>query len=204
MAFVAIEGIDGSGKSTVISRLAEILPKVYTTREPSGGPIGRLIKEWALRGGTVDPHVDALLFAADRIEHYRREVEPKVREGYIVISERYVESSIAYQGAAGVPLEFIKSINSLVPRPDVTVILDVEPELAISRVKQRGALEKYEQMAFLRRVREIYLARAREEGYPVVDAARPPEVVAREVAEIVKKALDYRKGEGGDRGVYRG
>jgi len=189
MPFVAIEGIDGSGKSTVISHLAGILPRVYVTREPSGGPIGRLIKEWALRGGSSDPHVDALLFAADRIEHYRREVKPKLMEGFLVVTERYVESSIAYQGAAGVPIDFIKYINSLVPKPDLTVILDVDPQIAIARIARRGAGDKFEHAAFLRRVREIYLRRAAEEGYPVVDASRPPEAVAREVAEIIKTRL---------------
>lgn len=203
MAFVAIEGIDGSGKSTVILQLAEILPKVYVTREPSGGPIGRLIKEWALKGGTIDPHVDALLFAADRIEHYKREIEPKVREGYIVISERYIESSIAYQGAAGVPIDFIKIINSAVPKADITIILDVDPEIAIARIKQRGDSEKYEHSAFLKRVREIYLQRAREEGYPVVDASRPPNVVAKDVAEIITQMLNYRKYKGGNSYVNR-
>ena len=189
MPFVAIEGIDGSGKSTVISHLAGILPKVYATREPSGGPIGRLIKEWALRGGSSDPHVDALLFAADRIEHYRREVKPKLMEGFLVVTERYVESSIAYQGAAGVPIDFIKYINSLVPKPDLTVILDVDPQIAVERILRRGGAEKFEHAAFLRRVREIYLRRATEEEYPVVDASRSPETVAREVAEIIKTRL---------------
>jgi dTMP kinase len=189
MAFVAVEGIDGSGKSTVIGVLAETLPRVYVTKEPSGGPIGRLIREWALRGGSVDPYVDALLFAADRIEHYRREIEPKIRENFLVVTERYIESSIAYQGAAGVSIEFIKYVNSLVPRPDLTIILDVDPEIAIARIARRGGIEKYEHAAFLRRVREIYLRRAAEEGYPVVDASRPPEAVAREVAEIIKTRL---------------
>jgi len=189
MPFVAIEGIDGSGKSTVISHLAGILPRVYATREPSGGPIGRLIREWALRGGSSDPHVDALLFAADRIEHYRREIEPKIRENFLVITERYIESSIAYQGAAGVPIDFIKYINSLVPKPDLTVILDVDPQIAVERISRRGGAEKFEHAAFLRRVREIYLRRAAEEGHPVVDASRPPEAVAREVAEIIKTRL---------------
>lgn len=189
MAFVVIEGIDGSGKSTVISLLERMLPRVYATREPSSGPIGRLIKEWALKGGSVDPHVDALLFAADRIEHYRREVEPKVREGYVVISERYVESSIAYQGAAGVPIEFIKYINSLVPKPNLTVILDVDPAVAEARIRQRGGFEKFEYLQFLRRVREIYLTRAAEEGYPVLDASRRPEEVAADVAELIRQTV---------------
>jgi len=189
MAFVAVEGIDGSGKSTVIGLLAETLPRVYVTREPSGGPIGRLIKEWALRGGSVDPYVDALLFAADRIEHYRREIEPKLRENFLVVTERYVESSIAYQGAAGVSIEFVKYINSFVPRPDLTIILDVDPEIAIARIARRGGIEKYEHTTFLRRVREIYLRRAEEEGYPVVDASRPPDVVARDVIDIIRTRL---------------
>ncbi|MCC6031288.1 MAG: dTMP kinase [Pyrobaculum sp.] len=196
MAFVAVEGIDGSGKSTVIGLLAEMLPRVYVTREPSGGPIGRLIREWALRGGSIDPHVDALLFAADRIEHYRREIEPKLRENFLVVTERYIESSIAYQGAAGVSIEFVKYINSLVPRPDLTIILDVDPEIAIARIARRGGVEKFEHVSFLRRVREIYLRRAEEEGYPVVDASRPPEAVAREVANIIRTKLGYGKNKG--------
>jgi dTMP kinase len=110
-------------------------------------------------------------------------------EGFLVVTERYVESSIAYQGAAGVPIDFIKYINSLVPKPDLTVILDVDPQIAVERISRRGGAEKFEHAAFLRRVREIYLRRAAEEGHPVVDASRPPEAVAREVAEIIKTRL---------------
>ncbi|MEM1807240.1 MAG: dTMP kinase [Pyrobaculum sp.] len=192
--FVAIEGIDGSGKSTVIQQLAKRLPKVYITKEPSEGPVGMLIKNWALKGGTADPYVDALLFAADRLEHYRRDIEPRLREGYVVITERYVESSIAYQSAAGVSEEFIKCINSLVPKPDLTIILDLDPAVAMARVRQRGELEKFEQLTFLTKVRQIYLKRAVEEGYCVVDASRSPEEVALEVLNIV---LKYSRGERG-------
>jgi len=187
--FIAVEGIDGSGKTTVIAEVAKALPRVYVTREPSGGPIGRLLKEWALRGGTADPHVDALLFAADRVEHYKREIEPRLREGYIVITERYVESSIAYQGAAMVPIEYILYINSVVPRPHLTIILDVDPAEAVRRIKARGRLEKFEDVEFLRRVREIYLARARAEGYPVIDAGRPAGEVARDVVAVIERAM---------------
>jgi len=187
--FIAVEGIDGSGKTTVIAEVAKALPRVYVTREPSGGPIGRLLKEWALRGGTADPHVDALLFAADRVEHYKREIEPRLREGYIVITERYVESSIAYQGAAGVPIEYILYINSVVPRPHLTIILDVDPAEAVRRIKARGSLEKFEDVEFLRRVREIYLTRARAEGYLVIDAGRPAGEVAKDVVAIIEKAM---------------
>jgi len=187
--FIAVEGIDGSGKTTVIAEVAKALPRVYITREPSGGPIGRLLKEWALRGGTADPHVDALLFAADRVEHYKREIEPRLREGYIVITERYVESSIAYQGAAGVPIEYILYINSVVPRPHLTIILDVDPAEAVKRIKARERLEKFEDVEFLRRVREIYLARARAEGYPVIDAGRPAGEVARDMVAIIERAM---------------
>ena len=144
-----------------------------------------------MKGGSVDPHVDALLFAADRIEHYKREVEPKLREGYIVITERYVESSIAYHGAAGVPVEFILYINSLVPRPHLTIILDVDPGEAVRRIAQRGAAEKYEVSEFLHKVRDLYLRRARAEGYPVVNAGRPPEEVADEVVKIITNQLQH-------------
>lgn len=197
MAFVAVEGIDGAGKSTAISRLAQLLPRVYVTAEPSRGPIGRLIKEWALRGGSVDPHVDALLFAADRIEHYRREVEPRLREGYIVVTERYIESSLAYQVAAGVAPDFVACINSAVPRPHLTVILDLPPEVAVARLAARTHSEKFERLEFLRRVREIYLARARERGYPVLDATEPPEEVAKRLAALIEDLVGVPGGRRG-------
>ncbi|AEA12075.1 dTMP kinase [Thermoproteus uzoniensis 768-20] len=188
--FVAIEGIDGSGKSTVIEELRKILP-IYATKEPSDGPIGRLIKSWALRGGTTDPYVDALLFAADRLDHYQREIAPALGEGRVVVTERYVESSIAYQGAAGVDIKFIELINARVPAPDITVLLDIEPEKAVARVSARsGYVEKYERLEFLKAVRSIYLRRAAERGYVVLNAEEPPEAIARRIAEMIRAAAN--------------
>ncbi|CCC81432.1 dTMP kinase [Thermoproteus tenax] len=194
MIFIAIEGIDGSGKSTVISLLREMLG-IYATKEPSSGPIGRLIKEWSLKGGTQDPYVDALLFAADRLDHYQREIAPALAKGYIVVTERYIESSIAYQGAAGVDIGFIELVNSRVRRPDLTIILDIDPSKALERVRFRGtALEKYEKIEFLRRVRAIYLDRAAKFGYAVLDADRGPREVAEDVARLVRATLSRARG----------
>jgi len=180
---VAIEGIDGAGKSTLIKELEKRLPNIHATKEPSGGPIGRLIKDWALKI-QGDPYVDALLFAADRLDHYRREIAPVLRNGKIVVCERYIESSIAYQGAAGVPIDFIEYINSLVPYPDLTFVLDIDPDLAIERIKGRGDVDKYEYRDFLSRVREIYLQRAKTKGYYILNANKP-------INEIVKEILIY-------------
>ncbi|MFB6489888.1 MAG: dTMP kinase [Thermoproteus sp. AZ2] len=186
--FVAVEGIDGSGKTTVISLLAKRVPNAYVTREPSEGPIGKLIKGWALKAGTASPYVDALLFAADRIEHYFAEIKPALERGLVVLTERYVESSIAYQGAAGVDVKFLELINFQVPKPDLTVILDIAPEVALARIRARGlAEEKYERLDFLKRVRELYLRRAEERGYAVINAERPAEDVAEEVYRLIQR-----------------
>lgn len=187
--FIAVEGIDGSGKSTVVKTLASALPGTYVTSEPSGGPIGRLIREWALRGGSVNPLVDALLFAADRLEHYEREIKPHLESGDVVLCERYVESSIAYQGAAGVEIEFLELINSKAPKPDLTIVLDVEPEEAIRRISGRHNVEKYERLDFLKRVRAIYLQRAVERGYPVIDASKSIDAVVEQVLKVVEGLL---------------
>ncbi len=102
--FVAIEGIDGVGKSTVITALRKKLEndgyRVYTTAEPSQSPIGRLIRDWLLKPRTnvVHSSIYALLFTADRVQHYYGEIKPMLDKGYLVITERYMESTLAYQG----------------------------------------------------------------------------------------------------------
>ena len=157
--FVCIEGLDGCGKTTQTRMLVKVLKENYDavyTAEPTQGKVGRFIKENYLhcesRGSSI---VEALLFAADRFEHMEYEVLPKLREGKLVISDRYVYSSLAYQGAAGLDLEWIKGINRHAMPADLAVFIDVEPETVVQRLKpEKSVMENLETQ---RKVREVYL-----------------------------------------------
>jgi len=157
--FVCIEGLDGCGKTTQTRMLVKVLKENYDavyTAEPTQGEVGRFIKENYLhcesRGSSI---VEALLFAADRFEHMEYEVLPELREGKLVISDRYVYSSLAYQGAAGLDLEWIKGINRHAMPADLAVFIDVEPETVIQRLKpEKSVMENLETQ---RKVREVYL-----------------------------------------------
>ena len=146
--FIAVEGVDGSGKSTQIKLLSEKLAElgyvIHTTTEPSSGKLGPILRDY-LSNPNSQHTVDALLFAADRIEHYHEEILPKLQSGAIVICDRYKLSSIIYQGLNGLSEEWIKMINSKVPDPDLTVYLDVSAEIAVNRFENnRNKLEKFE------------------------------------------------------------
>ncbi|MCG2863431.1 MAG: dTMP kinase [Vulcanisaeta sp.] len=197
--FIAIEGIDGSGKSTVISRLRDRLVdrgfRVHVTSEPSQSPIGRLIRDWLLKqnANVAHPSVFALLFVADRVQHYYGEVKPMLDRGYLVISERYMESTLAYQGAMGLPMDWLIELHRFVPRPDLTIILDVPVNVAMSRLSSRRRLEVFEiNRDFLERVRELLLRRALELNYPVINGERDVNAVVDEVFNIVIKHLGHR------------
>jgi dTMP kinase len=157
--FVCIEGLDGCGKTTQTRMLVKDLKEGYDavyTAEPTQGKVGRFIKENYLhcesRGSSI---VEALLFAADRFEHIEYEVLPKLREGKLVISDRYVYSSLAYQGGAGLDLEWIKGINRHALPADLAVFIDVEPETVVQRLKPRRSV--MENLETQRKVREVYL-----------------------------------------------
>jgi dTMP kinase len=170
--FVVIEGIDGSGTTTQVARLAERLRvarvPVRATREPSDGPIGTLVRQ-VLTGRLVVPGgrapgwaTMALLFAADRMDHVESEIEPFVSEGGVILSDRYDASSLAYQSVssgadAREALEWIRSLNRLVRRPDLTIVLDVLPDIAADRRAQRGeAAQLYEQSEVQRALAVFY------------------------------------------------
>ena len=132
-AFICIEGLDASGKTTHARRLVQSLGErgldaVYTT-EPSTGEIGEFVRRRILqRRRRVPSVVEALLFAVDRVVHVEKKIEPALREGRIVVSDRYVYSSLAYQGAAGLDMKWIEEINRFALLPDLAIYIDVPPE----------------------------------------------------------------------------
>src|SRR5271165_4909251 len=158
---VVLEGIDGAGTTTHVARLADRLRSmripVRATREPSDGPVGTLVRQ-VLTGRMVVPGgrapgwaTMALLFAADRMDHVESEIEPFLDEGGVVLSDRYDASSLAYQSVssgaeAKDAVEWIRSLNRYVRRPDLTIVLDLQPEVAAERRVRRGdAAQLYEQ-----------------------------------------------------------
>lgn len=187
--FVTFEGIEGSGKSTQIARLAERLVRegldVVTTREPGGTELGLRLRAVLLECGStpVSPWAELLLYAADRAEHMARTVRPALDRGAIVLCDRHLDASLAYQGyGRGLPLERIREIHRIPPldrRPDRTVLLDIDPETGLARARSRNARDgttfaegrfEAETLAFHRRVRNGYLqlARAGPERFRIV------------------------------------
>ncbi len=167
--FVVFEGIDGSGTTTQASRCADWLRSaghgVHPTREPTGGPIGTMIRQ-VLAGrmvsrGTkgeepVDPATIALLFAADRLDHIQNEINPRLAAGDVVLCDRYVLSSLAYQ-AVEVDLRFVRAINEHAIAPDLTIFLRVRPETAMDRIAAtRNSRDVFETLAFQRKVAARY------------------------------------------------
>lgn len=190
--FIVLEGIDGAGSTTHSRLLAEWLRgrgyDVTLTKEPrSDGKIGKLIREY-LQMPKSSPIIDALLFAADRAEHLDEVIKPDLAKGKVVISDRYLESSIAYQGASGVDIEWIQTINREAISPDLTIVLKVDPTLSLSR-KRFVRKEKFETEGFLKRVAEILLSKASKNGYSVVSTDVPVERAQHEIRMIVSKSL---------------
>ncbi len=191
-AFICIEGLDGCGKSTQAKLLVKRLKKnhnaVYTA-EPSRGKIGTYIRENYLYGEKRFSIVlEALLFAADRIEHLESEIFPFLDKGFLVISDRYVYSSLAYQGAAGLSLEWIENINDHAIQPDLAVFIDVNPETVMSRLKPKKSV--MENLETQKKVREIYLKFVEDGRLIRIDGDKSEKEVAKELYEVVTKFLN--------------
>jgi dTMP kinase len=189
--FVVLDGIDGCGKTVHSKMLCEQLRVLdydvaYTT-EPSKSPIGQFIGQKFLRETKVAPQIEALLFAADRFHHLTSEIIPMLDANKIVVSDRYVYSSLAYQGAQGLAPDWIKQINCFAIRPDLALYLDVPAETGLGRKRSRSTLENLD---LEKKVREIYLDLVRSGELVKIDSYRNRDVVRKEIMEIVLRSLD--------------
>jgi dTMP kinase len=191
--FICVEGLDGCGKTTQTKLLVERLQKkgydaIYTA-EPSRGEIGGFIKKYCLHGEKrVSSIVEALLFAADRFEHIEKEVIPDLNEGKLVVSDRYVYSSLAYQGAAGIDLEWIEKINEHAIRPALALFIDVEPEAVIQRLKPKKSV--MENLETQRKVREVYVKFVEKEELAKIDGNKSKQEVADDILTVVLRFLE--------------
>jgi dTMP kinase len=186
--FICIEGLDGCGKTTqaklLVRRLRKSCDSIYTA-EPSRGKIGRFIKKHCLHGDKRSSGiVEALLFAADRSEHVENTVLPALKKGQIVVSDRYVYSSLAYQGATGLDLGWIKKINEYAICPDLAIFIDVEPETVVQRLKPKKSV--MENLETQRKVREVYVGFAENGELIRVDGNKSKKQVADDIAAVVK------------------
>jgi dTMP kinase len=193
--FIVFEGIDGSGKDTHIKLLSEELRQhgqsVLETAEPSGNEVGALLRRYQRKSGKRLPaETEALLYTADRYEHVRNVVEPALKKGQIVLSNRYFYSTLAYQGAMGVDLDWIREMNRFAPKPDAAILLDILPEFSLQRLRRRRTV--FEQLENLRRVREIYVRLVKGGELVRVDADRPKRVVQAELLALVQELLKSR------------
>ena len=156
--FICIEGLDGSGKSTqaklLTKKLCQAGYNAVFTAEPSQGKIGKFIRKRLFEQERMPTTVEALLFAADRIEHVQNTIIPALKEGKLVISDRYVYSSLAYQGSAGLNLDWIESINANAQKPDLSLFIDVSPKVVLERLRRKKSV--MENLQTQQYVQEIY------------------------------------------------
>ncbi len=195
--FVSFEGIDGSGKSTQARLLAGRLQaagrEVVLTREPGGTPLGESVRDLLLHAGDVAPWAEAALFAASRAQHVEELIRPALDRGAVVVCDRYVDSSVAYQGGArGLGIDAVLELNLAAVggvMPDVTFLLLLEPEAAAARVGATPDRIEREDASFRSRVDVAYrvLAERFPERIVTLDGGRPPAELAEEVDHALRE-----------------
>lgn len=201
--FITFEGPEGSGKSTHIRRLKSYLEgkgrRVLLTREPGGTQVGKFIREILLNPESVlDETTEVYLFAADRSEHVSKIILPALAEGKWVISDRFVDSTLAYQiGGRGLPEDLVRYINMISAKglaPDLTLLLDVSPEIGIKRAVVNGAADRFEKekIEFHQRVREKYLEIASDDPQRV-KVINTDNKDIESVQELIRKIIDNEK-----------
>jgi len=186
---IAVEGIDGAGKTTMAHYIRDILQKLgfkaEILKEPSDSEYGRILKS----GDRLDPQKELELFILDRKEDVEGNILPRLKKCITVIMDRYYYSNVAYQGALGIDPEKILRINEeFAPKPDLTILLDVPPEIAVDRIKKTRTPTKFEDMEYLKKVREIYLSLNSDE-IRRVDATKSIEEVKEDCHLLLSELL---------------
>lgn len=203
--FVTVEGPEGSGKSSVMKRVAERLQEegveVVLTREPGGTPIAEQIREVILNkeNTKMDKITEALLYAASRRQHLVEKVWPLTKEGKLVISDRFLDSSLAYQGGArGIGIDKVLEINMAATEgyyPDLTLLFDVAPEVGLARIAANKGREvnrlDLEKIEFHREVRQTFLDLAHrfKDRFVIIDASQPFEKVIEDAYKAIKDRM---------------
>lgn len=202
MLFVTFEGPEGAGKSTQIARLARRLQAANVaylqTREPGGTPLGDQVRA-ALLDPALDiaPIAEFLLYSASRAQLVQGVIRPALSRGEVVICDRYADSTLAYQGAGrGLPHAFLQDVTWEATgglRPHITLLLDLDPALGLTRAALRGQKDRLEQadLAFHQRVRQgfLTLAQAEAERFAVLDATQEPDALEAQIWQVVAGTL---------------
>jgi len=200
--FITLEGIEGSGKTSSIKKITDLLDSkeisYVVTREPGGSSIGNKLRSILLDPKTnISSEVELLLMLADRKDHVEQVILPNLKKGNWVISDRFMDSSFAYQGG-GRKLDrkmidsFSRNLN--LPIPDLTLLFDVPVEISLLRVKARGELDRFEQeeIDFHNRIREAYLELAKQnvDRIQIIDSSRAIEDMFKIVEEKIKNLFN--------------
>lgn len=203
--FVTIEGTEGSGKSSVVAEVVKLLEKdgevIVRTREPGGTPIAEEIRNVILdkKNTAMDSMTEALLYAASRRQHLVEKVWPLSKEGKIVISDRFLDSSLAYQGGArGLGIDKVLELNQYATDgfyPDLTLLFDLDPRIGLARIAANNNREvnrlDLEKIEFHDQVRQTFLDLAKRfsDRYVVLDASKPFEEVVQDAYKAIKDKL---------------
>ena len=203
--FITIEGPEGSGKTTATNKVIEELTRrgydVIRTREPGGTPISEQIRNVILdkENTAMDPRTEALLYAAARRQHLVEKVWPLTKEGKIVVCDRYIDSSLAYQGGArGLGIDNIININMFATEntwPDLTLLFDIKPEIGLARINANANREvnrlDLEKIDFHNKVRQTFLDLAARfpERFVIIDASQSREEVAKATMDAILSRL---------------
>ena len=197
--FITLEGIEGSGKTSSLKGITDLLDKknisYIVTREPGGSSIGKELRAILLNPDTeISPEVELMLMLSDRKDHVEKIILPNLEKGNWVVSDRFMDSSIAYQGGGRqLDKKLIISLTDYLnlPQPDLTLLFDLPVEISLSRVKARGELDRFEkeELEFHKRIRNTYLELAKNNSnrIKIIDSSKKIESMLNNVKQAIEK-----------------